>query len=716
MKTSVRLALALPLFLCLVSAQAAEPNTKARLLLSADAARPGDSITAALELRMAPGWHTYWRNGGSSGMPTKIEWQFPPGISAAAIEWPVPEKEVQAGVSSYIYKDRVLLLVPLTIAPNTRTGTVELKANASWLECAQLCLPGSAMVQAKLQIGPDTRPSSDAQSINEWRDKLPASGKNFDVQAHWESPTATNARPVVIEWKGAGPFDFFPNHSDDFEVAGETELLKTQGNAIRKIVTKFEGDWPDQLAGILVQGSKGFEVELRLAKGAAATPATPPPSVPAAKPFTEPSFLTMLFYAFLGGLILNVMPCVLPVLALKILGFVSQSKEQPGRVRKLGLIFGLGVLASFLALAGLVIAVQQAGRAAGWGMQFGNPQFLVAMTLLVTLVSLNLFGVFEVQLGGRAMGAAGTLASKQGNAGAFFNGILATALATPCTAPFLAPALGFAFLKPPLIIILFFLTIGAGLALPYVVLSWYPQWLRILPKPGLWMERFKVAMGFPMLATAIWLFYLASSRFGENGTLWLGLFLVTSSMAAWVWGEFVQRGRSWKAGVVSLLLFVFGYAYALENELHWRTPRAAVARAGAETEIGGVSWKRWSLEAVAAARAAGHPVLVDFTANWCFLCQVNKTTSLDVDSVREKLKQTKAVAMIADYTDFPPDITAELRKFHRAGVPLVVVFPADPKREPIVLPETLLPGIVLRALDEAATATVASGEKMSRAN
>ena len=245
----------------------------------------------------------------------------------------------------------------------------------------------------------------------------------------------------------------------------------------------------------------------------------------------------MLLYAFIGGLILNLMPCVLPVIALKILGFVSEANSEPRRVRKLGLIYALGVLISFLALAAVVIGVKAAGHHAGWGMQFGSPVFIVCLTTLVTLVALNLFGVFEVTLGGRALDTAGELASKHGRSGAFFNGVLATTLATPCTAPFLAPALGFAFSQIASVIVLIFLTVGLGLASPYVLLSWNPAWLKFLPKPGAWMEKFKIAMGFPMLATVVWLFNIAASSYGKN-VLWLGVFLVVVAFAAWIFGEF----------------------------------------------------------------------------------------------------------------------------------------------------------------------------------
>jgi thiol:disulfide interchange protein DsbD len=337
-------------------------------------------------------------------------------------------------------------------------------------------------------------------------------------------------------------------------------------------------------------------------------------------------------------------------------------------------------------------------------MQFGSPVFIVCLTTLVTLVALNLFGVFEVILGGSALNTAGELASKHGAAGAFFNGVLATVLATPCTAPFLGAALGFAFAQSAAVIVLIFFTVGLGLASPYILLSWNPAWLKFLPKPGAWMEKFKIAMGFPMLATVVWLFNVAASSYGKN-VLWLGIFLVVVAFAAWIFGEFVQRGRSRKGVALTMVLILLagGYAFALEKELDWRKAMPDAGATGSLKESAdGIDWQRWSPEAVATARAAGKPVLVDFTADWCLTCQVNKKTSIEVSSVRKKIKSLNAVALLGDYTHFPDAITTELNRYHRAGVPLVLVYPKDRDAAAIVLPEVLTPGIVLDALDRAA--------------
>ena len=676
--------------------------TQASLVLSAESARPGEMIFAGVRLTMNKGWHTYWRNGGESGTPTTIDWKLPAGVKAGPIQWPAPEKLTVEDITTYVYHGEAVLLVPLTIEAGAAKGEQEITAKVSWLECQVNCLPGDATVRAKLVVGGESKPSAEAAAFKNWQSKIPQAEPGLQARAWWEKTATGDSRPAVIEWAALPPAtggDFFPYENEKFEVAAKTESLPGPAGKIqlRALVKKSEGDWPKELAGLVIAKSGGkvvaaYDTKLGLnASSSAAAGATK-------------SLGAMLLLAFLGGLILNVMPCVLPVIALKILGFVSQSKEAPGRVRRLGIVYALGVLASFLVLAVAVIAVQQAGHKASWGMQFGNPMFLVALTVLVTLVTLNLFGVFEVTLGGSALGAAAELAGKEGSGGAFFNGVLATALATPCTAPFLGVALGFAFAQPPAIIVLMFLTVGLGLAFPYVLLSWQPAWLKFLPKPGVWMEQFKMAMGFPMLATAVWLFTLAQG-FYEKRVLWLGLFLVIVALAAWIYGQFIQRGGTRKglAVAVLLVLLAFGYGYALEGQLRWRSPAAAGASGGGSLQEspGGIAWQPWSAALVAQARAEGRPVFVDFTADWCLTCQANKKTSIEIASVRAKLKEINAVALLGDYTRVPEAMTAELNRFGRAGVPLVLVYPKNPNATPIVLPEVLTPNIVLTALEKA---------------
>jgi thiol:disulfide interchange protein len=704
MNTRVRTLLAFftVIFLSLATTfvAAGATTTKVGLILSAESARPGDTVMAGIRLQMQPGWHSYWRNPGDSGIATKVDWTLPPGVTAGEIQWPVPEKLVTAPLTTYVYSDEATLLVPLKLDGKIAPGPLDIKAKVSWQECSDVCIQGRTNLAVQLVVGPDGKPSADAALIQTAMEKLPKNDAKFPLRARWEKDGEN--RPLLLEWESNGnpaELDFFPYDAAKYEVKGETERLSDSGGTlrIRKLVAKTEADWPAKINGLLVSRSAtngpslAYEVSVPVSE-----PAKTAATEIAASSSNE-SLLAMLGFAFLGGLILNIMPCVLPVIALKILGFVNQAKEAPGRVRKLGLVYGLGVWISFLVLAGLAIAVQHAGHLASWSAAFQNPQFRVIITVLITLVALNLFGVFEITLSGRAMGAAGELTAKEGVAGAFFNGVLATVLATPCTAPFLGVAIGFAFTQPAGSILLIFTAVAAGLAAPFVLLCWQPEWLKFLPKPGVWMQRFKVAMGFPMLATAVWLFWLTATRLGKAGVLWLGLFLVIISLAVWIWGEFVQRGarRAGLAGVISLLLIAGGYAFILENQLHWRSPLTA-------KQEDAIDWQAWTPAAVEKARGEGHPVLVDFTADSCLNCQVNKATSIDIKSTRAKLKEINAVTFIGDFTDENEMIAQELKRYHRSGVPLVLIYPADKTLPPAVLPPVLTPGLVREALEKAA--------------
>jgi len=705
---------------------AAAHHTQVKLFLSADIAKPGDTILAGVDLKMEPGWHTYWKNPGAAGMATQIKWQLPPGVTAGEIQWPLPKKLPPAEVTTYGYDDEVMLIVPLTLATNLNPGPIDLKANVSWLECKEVCIPANQDVEAKLNIGGEIKSSADAATIEAWKKKMPQVTHIFSFQANWEKAASDDTRPLIIQGNQIVSYfiqlnepDFFPDASDNFEVQSATEIITASHSQIRlrKFVKKFSGNWPKQISGVLVIAGTGYEIKLPIADAGSAGEIISPQnnidtstaqlnsvSILPSQPLWQ-----MLLYAFIGGLILNIMPCVLPVIALKILGFVSEAKSLPRRVRALGGIYAVGVLFSFLVMAAIVIGVEAAGHQAGWGMQFGSPIFIVCLTTLVTLVALNLFGVFEVTLGGRTLDAAGNLASKHGASGAFFNGVLATTLATPCTAPFLAPALGFAFSQSAATIILIFLTVGLGLASPYVLLCWNPAWLKFLPKPGAWMEKFKIAMGFPMLATVVWLLHVAASDYGR-GVFWLGIFLVILAFSAWIFGEFVQRGRTGKgvALAIVLILLAGSYGYALEDKLHWRQMIDETDTTSLAVSSGGIDWQPWSAEAVAQARAAGKPVLVDFTASWCVTCNAIVKPALENDSVAAKLKEINAVALLADYTRTPPLITAEIAKYGGAGVPLVLVYPKNPDAAPIVLPQPSplqLPSsygkIVLDAIDRA---------------
>ena len=691
-----------------VGTASAAARTQVKLLLSHEAARPGDTVLAGVRLQMPFLWHSYWRYAGDSGQSTAIEWTLPPGVTAGEILWPLPEVHAdQAGdteFTTYIYNNEVILFVPLTLGKSVPPGRVELQAEVSWQECEKVCVVGSMVVRAALTVGAESRPSADAATLESFRQKVPQAQTNLAVRAWWEPTDKPDARTLTLEWSStnsAKSLDFFPYGTADYSIKSAAEKLDAGPGKLRlrKKVQKSGDAWPKKISGVLMENGppvSAREVELNITEPETATAVNPPPP--------PKSLWAVLGFAFVGGLILNIMPCVLPVIALKIFSFVSQSRESPGRVRTLGLVYGLGVLASFAVLAGAAVAVQQAGGLASWGMALQNQMFRVVLVVLVTLVALNLFGVFEVTLSGGVMNVAGDLTAREGYAGAFFNGILATVLATPCTAPFLSVAVAFAFTQPPAITVLVFLTVGLGLAAPFVILCWQPAWLKLLPKPGAWMEKFKIAMGFPMLATAMWLFWFTAPRFGKSGVLWLGLFLVVLAAAMWVWGEFVQRGRSRRglAMGIALLMLAGGYGFALERQLHWRKAAVVVTGGSLKETPDGIDWQPWSPEAVARARAEGRPVLVDFTADNCLNCQLNKLRSLEIPRTRAKLKEIGAVTLLGDFSDSDSRIAVELRRYQRPGVPLVLVYPKDPNAPPIVLPELFSPDEILQALAEAA--------------
>lgn len=680
-------------------------RTTAELVFSTRSTRPGGTTTAAVVLHMPKGWHTYWKVPGDSGGPTTLEWTLPPSIHAGEIGWPTPSKLAEGGLTTYIYEGDVALLVPISVDAGVAPGEYPIGLKVGWLECEKVCVMGGMRLKGSLSVTSEAGPSERADDFARWNDAIPKElPAGSSVSARWEGLVQSGSGGLRVEisgMTGAG-LDFFVIPSDGLEADGSTRAIAGSLAAV-KTLTWGTNPPPARVDAVLaVTGTDGKVRGYRSVLGPVRPAGSAGVDLAASGGATiHRSLGIWLLFGVIGGFILNFMPCVLPVIALKILGFVNEAGENPAHLRKLGLLYGVGVLASFLVLAGVVIGVRGAGKAASWGMQLQDPRMLVVLTTLVTLVGLNLFGVFEVTLAGGAMGAASNLASREGAAGAFFNGVLATVLATPCTAPFLGAALGFAFTQSAAVILLMFLSVGFGLAFPYVVLCWQPGWMKLLPRPGNWMVRFKMAMGFPMLATAVWLYTLATGFFPEGGDLWLGLFLVLVGFAAWIWGELGQRQRK-RQGLskgIALAVAVAAFVGFLEHNLDWRTLRKGTG--GPVNASEGIDWKAWSPEALASARATGKPVFVDFTAKWCLTCQLNKRSSIEIPAVQAKLKQVGAIALLENSPVKEGVVVDELRRHGRAGVPLVLVYPKDATKPPMVLPEILTPGIVLEALDQA---------------
>jgi thiol:disulfide interchange protein DsbD len=690
-------------------------ETKVTLLVQNLVAPPDSTVLVAVQMEMPAEWHTYWSNpsdGNVGGVATSVRWELPAGITAGPIQWPIPHKISEQDGHVYAYEGRVALIVPLSIASNAPAGLATLKARVSWLECKTACVKGTSDVSATLQIGPASVPSTDAGSIAQYERLLPEP-QRFPVQLQWITGKDPNQRTIRLSFSAReGVWDFYPEVAKDitFDKSVEGRPSNEQKVLVSKDATSSTGIWPDQISGLLVKNgpdghaTSAYRVQGRVSTGKVLDRVTD------AVPELAPSFAKLLFFAFLGGLILNIMPCVLPVIALKILSFVKQGQESASRIRKLGLMYGVGVLASFAVLAGVMISLSLANRSVHQGVLFQSSTFLVIMAILVVLISLNLFGVFEVTFDTSNLDGASTLARKEGYTGAFFNGVLATALATPCSAPFLSLSLGFA-LQPgqkPSVTLLMYLMAGVGLALPYVILCFQPRWLKLLPKPGNWMVRFKVLMGFPMLATAVWLFLLAGNHYDKESMLWLGLFLIVVALAAWMFGEFVQRGTTLRklSGLLVAALVLGGYVWMLESEADWRHPPTRSATPSVGNRAPGkhkIPWGVWSPEAVKAARSEGHPVFVDFTADYCTTCHQNTRFAIEVPAVMAKLQLIGAVTLLGDFSLDDPLIAAELRTYRRSGVPLVLVYSINADEPPRVMPELLSEKAVLAALEWAST-------------
>lgn len=711
-------------------------HTRARMLSSVKTIQPGSTFLVGILLTMDPGWHTYWKNPGEAGLPTEIRWTLPKGFTAGGIQWPVPEKHLEAGdVLTYGYSTETMLLVPITAGTSMSAPVdVTIAADLSWLECENLCVPGSAFISLKLPVSLAPAPPDNEQLFSKYRPLLPVP---FERQSDLAAQVALQKGSIVITLapKGRDRFalsqeshpDFYPEPLDNLSTGRiqwngtpETGTLTftvsvfqpmTGARTLRGLIV-YTGErtgrcalhYDIPLPAEYVAGIPGPETQQRDGSVLDRQFTTAQ---------TETSRKPLLLYlglAIIGGLLLNIMPCVLPVIALKIFGLVKMAGDEAARVKRLGWSFSLGILASFLVLALLVVALQMAGQRVGWGFQFQEPLFVIAMSGVVFAFGLSLFGVFEIQLPGSAAAGVSDLIAKQGSKGngyaaSFSEGVFATILATPCTAPFLGTALGFAFSQPAWVILLIFTCVALGMALPYLVLTARPAWLKFLPKPGEWMVTAKQFMGFLMMATLLWLLYILGRQLGMEAVIWTGAFLLAIGIACWLIGRFAtltaSRGRVIGTWVVAALIVVLGYWLFLESILNVRSVIAGQPTSSQQADPGeGIAWEKFSLEQLDAYLQAGKPVFIDFTAEWCLTCKVNEKTVLADSRVVDRLKGSGMIPVKADWTNRNPDITRLLAKFGRSGVPLYVVFPSGRPNDPIVLPEVVTAGMVLDAIEQ----------------
>jgi thiol:disulfide interchange protein/DsbC/DsbD-like thiol-disulfide interchange protein len=700
-------------------------NTTASLIAESGIIAPGEHFTVGVHLRMNSGWHIYWANPGESGIPTQVKWTLPDGFTAGEIQWPLPEKHIEAGdVLTYGYEDEVVLLVSIAAPSSLSAGqSVKLAADVSWLECAQTCVPGDAKVDLTLKVGTRPGPGPDAPLIRAWRQKLPRPPTPREEQ----STTVRFDRDslVLTVDEALSEADLYPVPPAVLTV-GRTSVRTMPGATEFIIPLTFPApiDTGLTLHGIVVDREKGKmkgrEVAISVPRevcrslspaGQGGSSVFDESFTPQAGYSSTGSIALYILFAILGGLLLNIMPCVLPVIALKVFGLVKMAGDKPERVKRLGWSFAAGIITSFAALALVVVILQFAGQQVGWGFQFQEPLFVIAMAAVVFAFGLSLFGVYEIRMPGSAVDSiSASLARREGEEGylaSFSEGVFATILATPCTAPFLGSALGFAFAQPWWMIILIFLLVGFGMALPYLLLTARPAWQRYLPKPGAWMETAKQFMGFLMMATLLWLLYVLGKQLGMEAVIWTGAFLLTVGVAAWLVGRFAtltaSPGRSRIVWISALLIVALGYYVFLESALNVRSVIAGVASSAASPtkEKGGIAWEPFSRESLEEALRTDRPVFVDFTAEWCLTCKVNEHTALRDDSVVKAFSTLNVAAFKADWTNRNPEITSLLAKFGRSGVPLYVIFPPRDRRTPTVLPEVVTADIVRDAVEKA---------------
>jgi len=684
-------------------------NAEVELISENLSIKPGQSFWIGVRMDLRDGWYVYYRNPGDSGMPLMTEWMHDKDFSIGEIQWPYPLWiDVGAGLASYGYYGDVLLMMEATAPDDLEPGTeYTLKAEADYLICEKVCIPEYVDIELTLEVTDGEVEYSEKwlPYFTETRAKLPVELDFWNAEAS----VSEEGRYLIVELS-TDAFDL-PDYSEiiyfakqegeienaakpAFRVEGDRVIIEARKSSFKQ--DEFTRAWA------LIYNANGWDksgdikaitIDIDLnGENAAIVDAESPLSVFSGR------FLIILGFAFIGGLILNLMPCVFPILSIKVMNFMQMSGHDSGEVKKHGFVFGIGVLLSFLVLAGLLLLLRAGGQELGWGFQLQTPAFIAFMTFLMFGLGLSLMGVFEI--GSSLINVAGKAGSTDGLRGSFFSGILATVLATPCTAPFMGTALGVAITLPASTALMIFAMLGIGMAAPYVLLSSFPALLTYLPKPGAWMETFKQAMAFPLFATAIWLIWVFGQQAGVDGLTKLLVGLLFLSLGIWIihrWNKYQISGR---ARIISrsiaTILITGGFLFSASSQAITFDGDSATASA----DEYGITWEPFSQELVQQYREEGRSIFIDFTAAWCITCQVNKRVVFGSDRVRNKFDELDFVMVKADWTNRNPEISRAIDSFGRSGVPLNIIY-SESLGEPMILPELLTPGIVLDALDRA---------------
>lgn len=623
----------------------------------------------ALRLTPEPGWHVYWRNPGDSGYPTTIHWSLPGHARAGAIVWPAPERHSLGDLVNYGYGSTTLHLVPLTVSAPL---PVDLKAQAKWLVCKDVCIPGEATLQLNLPVSkdplPDPRHAAWFASARAALPQASALNARFAVengQLHVQMDDTGASTNAAAEFY---PYDnSLLNHSAPQRIERDGSTLR-----LTQTLSTYFTTAPETVGGVLVlaQGKRRDAFEIAASPGAVKPVADHAPA-------KGPGLMTVLLFALLGGLILNLMPCVFPVLSLKALALMQARDASAAENRRHALAYTAGVVLSCAAVAAVLISLRAGGEALGWGFQLQSPLFVGALAYLMFTLGLSLAGVTDIGTG--LMNLGNSLTQSRSLSASFFTGVLALVVASPCTAPFMGTAMGYALTQSAAVSLLIFCTLGLGLALPFLVLGYVPRLATALPKPGAWMERFRQLMAFPLFLTVVWLLWVLMRQAGPDAAAAALAGLVLIAFALWL-----------PAGTLTRVLKLAALAVALALLFAPSSSPTSTVTTG--------STEKWSVERVAELRADGRTIFVDFTADWCLTCKVNERVALHTDTVKAAFAKHEVAYLVADWTNPDPAITQALTEFGRAGVPLYLVYVRG--GEPKILPQVLTPDIVISSLEK----------------
>ncbi|NOT67440.1 MAG: thiol:disulfide interchange protein [Methylophilaceae bacterium] len=686
-------------------------HVRAELIASVDKVYPGAEIELGINERIIPHWHTYWQNSGDSGEPTTIQWTLPRGVNAGEIQWPIPKRFSIGPVTNYGYEHEVTLLSAVKVPANAVIGGVfPIHAKVGWLVCNEICIPETVELNLNLPI------VAKGSATGKGSPLIEKARKTLPQVSPWSASVEYQQHQLLLRISGnaslntqANDLYFYPlqwgrilhNVVQTPSVDGNTLVLKLK-----------PGEAPvkpsENLSGVLVvsENRGGEQVATGYVINAAISAASSP-IINLTAEANESANLGLpaaLLLALLGGVILNLMPCVFPVLSIKALSLLSHVHQEPLQTRLHGLAYTLGILVSFSLLAGLLIALKAGGAQIGWGFQFQSPVFVLVVAYLMFGVGLSLSGVFTI--GNSVVGVGSSLAQRSGYSGSFFTGVLATIVATPCTAPFMGAALGYALAQSPVVLLSVFLSLGLGLALPYLLLSSWPYLQRWLPRPGVWMERVKQGLAFPMYLAAVWLIWVLAQQRGANAIAVALGGMVAIAFAAWLYGitrnskTSTRHGSTAIAVIAVLIALTGGYAGVLANPANAKLSNAKLKNEIAATKS--QNWEPYSSEKLQSLLAQGKPVFLNFTAAWCISCLANERVTLSDSKVIAAFKNSGITYLKGDWTNQDVQITQFLKEFGRSGVPLYVAYPANRKDgkavKPVVLPQILTPEIVVNAV------------------